>query len=309
MRIDGQIGIVDEFVQPKRRLDWYHLVLATVNYERSVRKSSNILLWGAHRINPSLARSRKHRRERVREFRLNAAFVAHLGELVVHELARIGKYVEYLPHVLERGLESPHALKALGDREGHSHAAHQDQLVDTFGMLDRDPKGKRAAETIPDKTGLLNSKRIHQSNDLIRPRLHSVNDILRPFREAEPDHVRCDDAEFGSQGRHHEASVRVGRESRARTVDQEDGFVTGTILEIIRFDSVCDCSQPDRTSKVRRNSERPGRLHSTASASSRPHISGDKWLRRPPPVRSPLSTRRASGSANPPSAARGNAPC
>src|ERR1700682_1706594 len=126
----------------------------------------------------------KHRRERVLESRLNAAFVAHLGELVVHELARIGKYVEYLAHVLEGGLVSPHALEALGDREGHSHAARQDQFVDTFGMLGRDPKGNRAAETIPDKTGLLNSKRIYRSNDVIRPRLHSVIDILRPFREA-----------------------------------------------------------------------------------------------------------------------------
>jgi hypothetical protein len=68
-------------------------------------------------------------------------------------------------------------------------------------MLSRDPKRDRAAETVPDQTGFLNSQRIHQPDDLIGPCLHRVIDILRPFRVAEPDHVRCDDAEFGCQRR------------------------------------------------------------------------------------------------------------
>ena len=38
VRIDGQIGIVDELFQLQRRLQWDHLVLAAVNDQRSVRK-------------------------------------------------------------------------------------------------------------------------------------------------------------------------------------------------------------------------------------------------------------------------------
>ena len=97
---------------------------------------------------------------------------------------------------------------------------------------------------LPTRLRLLDAERVHQPDGLVGPRLQAVLDVLRPVRVAEADHVRGDDAEFLGQRRDHQAPVRVRRDARARAVDQQHGVVAGTVLEVVRLDSVGDRVAP-----------------------------------------------------------------
>ena len=141
-------------------------------------------------------------------------------------------------HVLERALEAPDVVQALGDLEVDAHAAHQHQLVDPVRVLGGDPQRDAAAEAVADQVRLLDAQGVHHAEGLVGPGVQAV--VRRPPGGRSSRSRPCPARRSGSSRRAPaaRAPVGVGRDARARAVDQDDGLVPGAGLQVVGADAV-----------------------------------------------------------------------
>ena len=203
-----------------------------------MRQAADLVVRHRHRLHPPLPRRGEHRGERLLEAGLRRALEPGLREVTAGQRLVVGEVAHHRLHVLQRPLETPDVVEALGDLERDPHGAHQHHLVHPVRVLGGQPQRDAAAEAVAHQVRLLDAEGVHDPEGLVGPRVEAVVRLLRPLRVAEPDHVRGDAAEVLTEHRQHAAPVGVRRDARARAVDEDDGLVPGAGLQVVGADAV-----------------------------------------------------------------------
>ena len=152
---------------------------------------SDLIVRCAERVDPPLPGGREHGRERFLETGTDAGLVADLGQLIGDQIPGVGEIVQHPAHTVQRRLISPCRVERLGDVERNTDTAHQHQTIEAVWVINGEPQGDGAAETVAHQRDPLQSESIEESQQLVDPGLQSVANTHGPLGETETGHIGC----------------------------------------------------------------------------------------------------------------------